>query len=99
MRKRYSAKFKAEIVQEVLQESKTIAEIASEHGVHPNQIYRWKDIALKGLPSLFNDDAKAAKAAQADQEKKLDELYAEIGRLTTQLRWLEKKSGLDAQSG
>jgi transposase-like protein len=99
MRKRYSAKFKAEIVQEVLQENKTIAEIASEHGVHPNQIYRWKEIALKGLPSLFNDDAKAAKVAEADQEKKLDELYAEIGRLTTQLRWLEKKSGLDAQPG
>jgi transposase-like protein len=74
MRKRYSAKFKAEIVQEVMQENKTVAEIASEHGVHPNQIYRWKDIALKGLPSLFNDDAKAAKSAQADQEKKLDEL-------------------------
>lgn len=96
MRKRYTAKVKAEIVQEVLQECKTIAEIASEHGVHPNQIYRWKDIALKGLPSLFNDDAKAA---EADQDKKLDELYAEIGRLTTQLRWLEKKSGLNAQPG
>ncbi len=96
MRKRYSAKFKAEIVQEVLQENKTITEIASEHGIHPNQIHRWKAIALKGLPSLFQDD-KAAKAAEADHEKKLDELYAEIGRLTTQLTWLKKKSGIDPQ--
>ena len=39
-----AGKFKAEIVQEVLQENKTIAEIASEHGIHPNQIYRWKEI-------------------------------------------------------
>jgi transposase-like protein len=99
MRKRYSAKFKAEVVQEVLQEHKAIAEIASEHGVHPNQIYRWKEIALQGLPSLFTDDAQAAKAAAAEQEKQLDELYAQIGRLTTQLHWLEKKSGLDAQPG
>ena len=99
MRKRYSAKFKAEIVQEVLQENKTIAEIASAHGIHANQIYRWKGIALKGLPSLFSDEAQAAKAVEAEQAKKLDELYAEIGRLTTQLRWLEKKSGLDAQPG
>ncbi len=96
MRKRYSAKFKAEIVQAVLQENKTITEIASEHGIHPNQIHRWKAIALKGLPSLFQDD-KAAKAAEADHEKKLDELYVEIGRLTTQLTWLKKKSGIDPQ--
>ena len=96
MRKRYNAKFKAEIVQEVLQENRTVAEIASEHRIHPNQIYRWKEIALKGLPSLFNDDAQVAKAAQAEHEKQLEELYAEIGRLTTQLRWLEKKSGRDA---
>jgi putative transposase len=83
MRKRYTAKFKAEIVQEVLRENKTIAEIASEHGMHPNQIHRWRAIALKGLASLFNDETKAAKAAEADHEVKLDELYAEIGRLTT----------------
>lgn len=99
MRKRYSAKFKAEIVQEVLQEHRTVAEIASEHGMHPNQIYRWKEIALKGLPSLFNDEARVAKAAEAAHEKQLEELYAEIGRLTTQLRWLEKKSGVNTQSG
>ena len=99
MRKRYTAKFKAEIVQEVLRENKTIAEIASEHGMHPNQIHRWRAIALKGLASLFNDETKAAKATEADHEKKLDELYAEIGRLTTQLTWLKKKSGIDPQQG
>ncbi len=97
MRKRYSAKFKAEIVQEVLRENRTITEIASEHGIHPNQIHRWKAIALKGLPGLFNDENKVAKAVEADHEKKLEELYAEIGRLTTQLTWLKKKSGIDPQ--
>lgn len=99
MRRHYNAQFKAEIAQQVLREEKTIAEIASEHGIHPNQIQRWKATALKGLPSLFNDETKAAKAAEADHEKKLDELYAEIGRLTTQLTWLKKKSGIDPQQG
>ena len=99
MRKRYSAKFKAEVVQEVLQEHRTVAEIASERGIHPNQIYHWKEMALRGLPSLFTDESQAAKQAEAEHEKQLAELYAEIGRLTTQLRWLEKKSGLNAQSG
>ena len=97
MRKRYSAKFKADIVQEVLREDKTITEIAAEHGIHPNQIQRWKALALQGLPGLFNDEAEAAKASAEAHDKQLNELYAEIGRLTTQLAWLKKKSGLDPQ--
>jgi putative transposase len=32
---------------------------------------------------------------EAEHERKLGELYAEIGRLTTQLAWLKKKSGLE----
>jgi transposase-like protein len=97
MRRHFSAQFKAEIVQEVLREDKTLAEIASAHAIHPNQIKRWKATVLKGLPSLFSDETAAAKTAQADHEKQLDELYTEIGRLSTQLTWLKKKSGIDPQ--
>jgi putative transposase len=96
MRKRYSAQFKAQIVQEILKEDRTIAQIASEHGVHPNQLNRWKAIALTGLPSLFSKDGKNARAVEAEHEKQINELYAEIGRLTTQLAWLKKKSGIDS---
>ena len=99
MRKRYSAKFKAEIVEEVLREDKTVTEIAAEHGIHPNQIHRWKAMALQGLPSLFSAESEAAKAATDAHDKQLNELYAEIGRLTTQLAWLKKKSGIDPQQG
>jgi hypothetical protein len=45
------------------------------------------------LPSLFSDQAAqelAEKEAQWEQER--EALYAEIGRLTTQVTWLEKKS-------
>ncbi len=38
MRKYHSAAFKAQVVQEVLKEETTITQIASEYGVHPNQI-------------------------------------------------------------
>lgn len=37
MRKQYSAEFKAQVVKEVLREEKTLNEIASGYGVHPNQ--------------------------------------------------------------
>ena len=93
MRKRYSAAFKAQVVLELLKEERSVAQIASEYGVHPNQLYQWKAQALKNLPRLFDDELPKAQQSQADQ--KLNELYAEIGRLTTQVNWLKKKSGLD----
>ena len=72
-------------------------QLASEHGVHPNQLRDWKKVALQGLPSLFEADKKA-NAALSDHEQKIDELYSQIGRLTTQVAWLKKKSGLDPHS-
>jgi len=92
MRKRYTAAFKAQIVQEVLKEEKTVAQIATEYHVHPNQIYRWREIALTGLPSLFADQSAQIQAAQAAaHECEVQALYAEIGKLTTPLTWLKKK--------
>ncbi len=92
MRKSYTAAFKAQIVQEVLKEEKTVAQLAAEYQLHPNQIYRWRDIALAGLPSLFVDQAAQLQAAKdVAHERQLQDLYTEIGKLTTQLNWLKKK--------
>lgn len=93
MRKTYSAEFKARVVRDVLREDKTLNQVASAHGVHPNLAAQWRDQALAGLPGLFarkTEQEWAAKAAA--YEKQLNELYAEIGRLTTQLAWLKKKA-------
>lgn len=95
MRKRYTAKQKAQIVLEMLKEERPIAQIASEYGIHPNQLYRWKAQALEGLPVLFEDERKSEKALKEAHERQVQELYAEIGRLTTQLNWLQKKSGIE----
>ncbi len=94
MRKRYTAALKAQVVQELLKEQQTFSQIAAAYGVHPNQLYRWRDIALTGLPSLFSGQAVQDRAAlEAAHAQQLEELYAEIGRLTTQVTWLKKKSG------
>jgi transposase len=93
MRKRYTAEFKAKVVMEALREERTISEIASEYGVHPNQISQWKSTVLKGLPDLFEKD-RSGRNEKEEHEKKLNELYAEIGKLSTQVSWLKKKSGL-----
>jgi transposase-like protein len=95
MRKRYTAKKKAQIVLEILKEEQSISQIASEYGIHPNQLYKWKAQALEGLSTLFEDERKTEKALRAAHERELNELYAEIGRLTSQLNWLKKKSGIE----
>ena len=94
MRKQHTSAFKAKIVQEAIKEEKTIAQIASANGIHPNQISQWKSLALAGLPNLFERQNKA-QADQLEREAQTEELYAQIGRLTTQVAWLKKKSGLN----
>ena len=94
MRKHYTAAFKAQIVQEVLREDKLISQIASAHGIHPNLIGQWKAQALQGLPSLFENAHATEEKLRAAHEQQLTALYAEIGRLTTHVAWLKKKSGI-----
>ena len=98
MRKHFTPAFKAQIVQQVLKEQKTISVIASEHGVHPNQISSWKATVLSSMPSLFEANHQATMVAQDEHDREVQLLYAEIGRLQTQLNWLKKKSGIAIES-
>jgi putative transposase len=93
MRKQFSATFKAQAVQELLKEEKSVAQLAAEYGVHPTQLGKWKARALQGLPSLFEEHAEIG-ALKTAHEAQITTLYAEIGRLTTQVAWLKKKLGL-----
>jgi hypothetical protein len=51
---------------------------------------------LEGLPSLF-EEKDSIVALRAEYEGRLNELYGDIGRLTSQLTWLKKKSGLEPE--
>jgi transposase-like protein len=94
MKKSYSPEAKAKIVLEVLRGEETLNEIASRNNIHPTLLTRWKTQAIKGLPQAFeNENAKTGKQAKEDEKEK-DELYQQIGKLTTQIEWLKKKSGL-----
>jgi transposase len=94
MRKQYSAAFKAQIVLEALKEIKTVTQIASEHQLHPNLVTKWKQEAVTELPSVFERKNTQTQVQEA-QEHKVAQLYEQIGRLTTQVNWLKKKSGLE----
>lgn len=94
IRKRYTPAQKTAIVLELLKEEDTLGQVAARHGVHPNLLRKWKAQALEGLPGLFSDEQKGRRVLETEHQRQLDELYAEIGRLTTQVTWLQKKSGL-----
>jgi transposase len=94
MRKRHSPEFKAKAVLETLKEERPLNQIASDLEVHPNMLSAWKSSAVKGMATLFEKESQA-QADQEAHEKQIEELYAQIGKLTTQVAWLKKKSGLD----
>jgi transposase-like protein len=89
MRKKYSSEFKAKVAMSALLEQKTLAELASEYGVHPTQIVNWKKELQDRAREIFARDAsQSAKAA----EMKEAELYRQIGQLKVEVDWLKKKS-------
>ena len=95
MKKKYSGKQKAQIVQEMLRGDKTNSQIASEYGIHPSQLYKWREQVIQGMPDLFENQKKTERELKARHEKQIAKLYAEIGKLTTHLNWLKKKSGIE----
>ena len=90
-RKQYTGAFKAKLALEAIKGQRTVQELATAHGVHPNQITTWKKQLLASAEEIFSG-ARERREASDEQEK--DELYRQIGKLQVQLDWLEKKSGI-----
>ena len=53
VRKKYSKELKARIALDAIKGQKTIAELASEYGVHANQISIWKKQLLDAAPAAL----------------------------------------------
>jgi putative transposase len=90
MRKTYSGEFKVKAVLEIFKEEKTISQIASDLEVHPNQLGKWKKEAIAGLAEVLEDSRRKGDKEIEALKNQIQELYAEIGELTTKLNWLKK---------
>ena len=90
-RKSYDSRLKVQVALEALKNHRTIAQIASEYGIHPNMVTQWKQRLLNELPDIFNNKHQKNKQ---DNETLQAELYRQIGQLKVELDWLKKKSGI-----
>src|SRR6516162_1558407 len=90
-RKKHNSGFKAKVALAAIKGDRTIAELASEFGVDPNQIYNWKKLLLDGAASVFEGGGLAAGAAQVDV------LYRQIGQLKVENDFLARKLGKSAE--
>lgn len=89
---RFSKEEKVKIVLAILRGEKTYNEIASQYEVNPNQLTRWKQTVLDGLPQLFEDKRlKVDRNRYLEQEKTIEELYKLVGQRDIELSWLKKK--------
>ena len=91
-RNHYPADFKARVALEALKEQKTLNQVASEYGVHPNQVSAWKKQLKQELPQIFSP----RRTRQAEEEEALKaRLHQQIGQLQVELDWLKKKAGVE----
>ena len=89
-RKKISKELKVRIALDAIKSHKTMSELASEYGVHANQMSRWKKQLLDAAPDAFTR-GKDKEAENKEIER--DCLFKKVGQLQVEVDWLKKKTG------
>ncbi|MFD0714160.1 transposase [Paenibacillus sp. GCM10027626] len=91
IRNRDASKLKTKLILEMIEENESISYLASRHGINDIILDQWKKKIFQNLLQLIDVDSKINMKMKNDYEKKISVLYAEIGKLTTQISLLKKK--------
>ena len=87
-RRNHSAKFKAQVALEAIRGEKTIAQIATHHEVHPNQVTAWRSELLEKAAAIFGGDTQVH-----DSRERIRELHEKIGELAVERDFLSNALG------
>ena len=88
-RRNHAPALKAKVALAALKGERTLAELAEQFDVHPNQIQDWKKRLVEGAEDVF-----AGHAAKAQHnEKEVEKLHAKIGQLAMENDFLSKVLG------
>ena len=91
-RRNHSPAFKAQVALAAVKGDKTLAELAQQFDIHPNQITDWKGQLQERAAQVFGDAT-----GKADAGPDLKSLHAKIGQLALENDFLEgalTKAGL-----
>ena len=92
-RRNFSAKFKSELVIELLKGEKDLNTIATENNIQPNLLRNWKKEFLANASLAFDNKREDNLREKLAEERKEKAEYAKkVGQLTMQVDWLKKKS-------
>jgi transposase len=91
-RRNHSAAFKAKVALAALKGDKTLAELAAQFDLHPNQITQWKTQLAETAEELFGGGQTTSEATPD-----LKSMHAKIGQQALEIDFLEgalTKAGL-----
>jgi transposase len=89
-RNKHSPAFKAKVALAAVREQESVAQIGQRYGIHPNQIYKWKQELLDNLARVFERNGVADHGDGAEREQ---ELLKKIGELTVERDFLSRGLG------
>ena len=90
-RRNHTSSFKAKVALAAVKGDRTLAQIAEQFDVHPNQISTWKDQLLAGAADVFGPGHGGGTPSQPSVDVKA--LHAKIGELTLENDFLEGALG------
>jgi transposase len=88
-RRNHTSAFKAKVALAAIKGEKTLAELAQQFDVHPNQIPQWRSQLLDGAAGIFGRDKNEATTPAVD----LKALHAKIGELALENDFLSGALG------